>query len=288
MNLLRKIVASAIIIGLSCSPAFADKTLVKKLADNVYMVSMMHYASLVVVGDKDVLITDTANEYRASLLRDEIAKITDKPVGKLVLTHEHFDHTDGTEVFAEADIIAQQNAKSVIGLDPLDLFPDEIDITFDKKMAIDMGTTTVELLYFGSADGAAAIVVYLPKEKIALTADLYLERELHRGILMSDTNLLGKRDTLNAMVSWNLKHAINAHLETTDPALLVDAASFMNDLYGAVLPRVEKMLENPKNLIGDIVEMGDTLKLPKYKNWKNYSELPEYVRQMAFALVHGG
>lgn len=288
MNMLRRIVTATVFISLWCTSAFAGETQVKKLADNVYMVNMLHYVSLVVIGDKEVLTTDTANPYRASLLRDEIAKLTDKPVGKLVLTHEHFDHTDGTEVFAGADIIAQENAKSVIGLDPLDLFPDEIDITFDEKMVIDMGTTSVELLYFGSADGAAAIVVYLPEEKIALTSDLYLEKELHRGILMSDTNLLGKRDTLNAMVNWNLKHAVNAHLETTNPAILIDAAGFLNDLYDAVLPRVEEMLKNPKNLVGDIVEMSETLKLPKYKNWKNYNELPEHIRQMAFALVHGG
>ena len=287
----RKIIIAALVVGLWGTTVIADEAKVKKLSDDVYMVSLLHYVSLVVVGDKEVLITDPANPYRASLLRGEIAKLTNKPVGKLVLSHEHFDHTAGTEVFAEAEIIAQKNAKSVIGLDPLNLFPDEIDITFDDKLMIDMGTTSVELRYFGPADGAAAIVVYLPNEKIAYTSDLYLEKELIPGFFMSDVNLLGKRDTLNALLSWNLKHAVNSHLETTDPAVLIDEAAFLNDLYDAVLSRLQEMLKNPghpKNFVSGINEMSETLKLPKYKHWKNYSELPHHIRHMAFALAHGG
>ena len=292
MNQINKLITVALIaIGFLGAPVHAQEANVKELADNVHMINLMGYTSLVVIGDDGVLITDTANPFRAARLRDEIAKLTDKPVTKLVLSHEHFDHTGGTEVFADAEIIAHENAKSLVNLDPLGLFPDEIHTTVDQELVIDMGTTTVELRHFGSADGAAALVVYLPAENIALTADLYGERSLSRAIMMSDTNLLGKRETLNALVDWNLTHSVNGHTPNTDPAILIEEAAFLNDLYDAVLPQVQEILMNATStgtLIGGIIEMSEALELPEYEDWANYNELPAYGIQMAFALVHAG
>ena len=51
--------------------------------------------------------------FRTSCFIDE-GKITSKPVGKIVLTHEHFDHTGGTEIFSKAEIIAQKNVKNLV------------------------------------------------------------------------------------------------------------------------------------------------------------------------------
>jgi len=284
-----QVVILALIMILAGNAVSAEKTSLRKLAENVYVIKYDHYSSLVVLGAKDVLITDPANAFRAGRLREDIANLTNKPVGKIVLSHEHFDHTGGTELFPDAKVIAQVNAESLLKLDPLDLFPDQIHMTFLDRLDIDMGTTKVELHHLGSADGAAAIIVYLPREGIAMVADMYMEDELIPGILMSDTNLLGKREMLNVLVSWNLKHIVESHLETTDPDLAVRASQFHNDLYAAVAPPVQVILrDDPKNLVQRIVELSEVLELPAYRHWKNYRELPEYIKQMAFALVHGG
>ena len=98
-----------------------------------YSVFFLFYNSIVVIGDDGVLITDPANDYRAGVLKDEIAKLTDRPVSRIVLTHEHFDHTGGTEVFPEAQIIAQENVEAVFAFDPLGAAPDKVDVTFAKE-----------------------------------------------------------------------------------------------------------------------------------------------------------
>ncbi|WP_299985818.1 MBL fold metallo-hydrolase [uncultured Ruegeria sp.] len=288
MNRIVKSLVVTAMVTLPFSAALAQEANVQKLADDVYAINLMGYTSLVVIGDEDVLITETANPFRADVLTGEIAKLTDKPVGKIVLSHEHFDHTGGTEIFKGAEIIAQENVRAVANLDPLGMFPDKIDQTFDANMDIDMGTTLVRLHHFGAADGVANTIVQLPEEKIVAIADMYRDGGLTPGVFLTDTNLLGNRKALNAVASWDIEHALNAHSTSTDPASLVATAGFLNDLYDEVQPQIIEMLKDPGHLVPGIMELSETLVLPEYKDWKNYGDLPLYVQKMSFAIMHGG
>jgi glyoxylase-like metal-dependent hydrolase (beta-lactamase superfamily II) len=63
-----------------------------------------------------VLIVDTGTTPAAArALEEDLKKITDKPVRKVVNTHFHYDHTDGNSVFAgRADIIAHDYVRHAI------------------------------------------------------------------------------------------------------------------------------------------------------------------------------
>ena len=227
MMLKRRILAAFMIaIASLTTTVFAASPEVKtqKLADNVYAMSALHYTSLVVLGTEGVLITDTANPFRASLLKKEIAKLTNLPVSKIVMTHEHYDHVGGTEVFPNAEIVVQENFEMFRSVDPLKMLPKKFDVTFKKSMSIDMGTTTVNLLHFGPADGIAIAVVHLPNEGIVVTSDMYAEKSLTRGIFLTDTNVLGNREILNELAGWDLKYSISTHSENTDVVHLKEAA----------------------------------------------------------------
>jgi hypothetical protein len=284
--------AAALAMGSALSTmamAAGNDVLTQQLDEHVYMMSYGNYTSLVVIGEDDVLISDTANPHRAALLQAEIATLTDKPVGKIVLSHEHFDHTGGTDVFENAQIIAHDNLTAFAGLDPMDLVPDHVDVTYEGSLSIDMGTTNVELHYMGAADGLAVSVVYLPGEKIVMTADMYVDEGRNPGVFMTATNLLGSRRILNTLATWDLNHAINAHSVQTDLAPMIATAGFLNDLYDAVLPVVQQTAqENPAGLVPAVLELSQTLQMPAYETWPNYQDLPEYVRKMAFAIIHGG
>ena len=289
MRALPSLALSAAVLAVSVSASFAQNGSVSQLADDVYSIHLLGYSSLVVIGNNGVLITDTANPYRAELLKTEISKLTDKPVTQIVLTHEHFDHTGGTGVFEDAEIIAQGNARSFHSVDPLGSFPDQIDVTFDDTLSIDMGTTNVVLKHFGPADGVAATIVHLPDDKIAMSADLYGDQYLTPGMFLTDTNQLGVRLVLNEMANWDLEHAVNAHSQSTNPKSIAETAAFFNALYDGISPEVQRILkEDPANAFSKIIEMADAFELPEYSGWGNYDSLPTHARKMAFAIMHGG
>jgi len=288
MNFLKLLSLLAVVFTSSITFA-KDDIAVRELDKGIYMISLMHYASLVVIGTDDVLITDTANPYRAALLKKEIRKLTEKPVTKIVLSHEHFDHVGGTEVFSNAEIIAHNNIREYDGLDPLNMVPDNIHQTFESQLTIDMGTTTVELHHMPAADGLATAIVYLPSEKIVLSADMYVDKGIGGGVYLTDTNLLGVRNALNTILSWDVKHAINVHSNSTSIEPMRNTAMFLDDLYTLVFREVKKVHETtPSMMVPSIINLSNTLEMPEYKDWSNYQDLPIYIQKMGFSIVHGG
>ena len=267
-----------------------DAPQVTQLTDHVHTVFWGFYNGLVVIGREGVLITDPANDNRAAVLRDEIAKLTDLPVTHIVLTHEHFDHIGGTGAFPDARIIAQDYIRAVLPLDPLDLAPDTIDVGFVDSHLIDMGTTRVELRFLGAGDGVATTVVHLPEERIAFTADLYEEERLTPASFLEDTNMLGVRGILGEMRRWNLVHAVTAHSAGTSPSILEANIRYFDDLYEAVYPPIAAAAQsdNPFAMYELLDTLPETVTLEDYADWSGYEHLPGHVRRMALAIIHGG
>ncbi len=267
-----------------------DAPQVTQLTDHVYTVFWGFYNGLVVIGRDGVLITDPANDNRAAVLRDEITKLTDLPVTHIVLTHEHFDHIGGTGAFPDAQIIAQEYIKAVLPLDPLNLAPDDIDIGFVDRHLIDMGTTRVELRFFGAGDGVATTVVHLPEERIAFTADLYEDERLTPALFLEDTNMLGIRRILGEMQRWDLVHAVTAHSAGTAPSILEANIRYFDDLYEAVYRPIAAAAQsdNPFAMYELLDTLPETVTLEDYAGWRGYEHLPGYVRRMALAIIHGG
>ncbi|MBT6565634.1 MAG: MBL fold metallo-hydrolase [Candidatus Puniceispirillum sp.] len=267
-----------------------DAPIVTQLSKNTYSVFWGFFNSLVVIGKKGVLITDPANDNRAAVLKAEIAKLTDLPVTHIVLSHEHFDHIGGTSAFSKAKTIAQNNIHAVLPLDPLDLAPDDIDISFENKHVIDMGTTDVEMHFMGAGDGVATTVVYMPWEGIAFTADLYEDKRLTPASFLDDTNMLGVRRILNRIGQWPVKHAVTAHSLSSDPLILRDNIRYFNDLYKAVYPPIAEAAasDNPFAMFGLLDSLPETVTLDDYADWDGYEHMSGHVRRMALSIIHGG
>ncbi|MDJ0664990.1 MAG: MBL fold metallo-hydrolase [Acidimicrobiia bacterium] len=86
-----------------------------ELGDGIYR---RRYESLdlnigVVIGDDGVLLIDSRASHRqADELRDELRTLTDLPVGWVVNTHFHWDHTWGNARFPEATIWGHDRCRS--------------------------------------------------------------------------------------------------------------------------------------------------------------------------------
>ncbi len=266
---------------------------VTKLAEGVYGIFEGGYHSLIVISANEVLVTDTANSQRAEILKQEIAKITPNPVTKIALTHEHYDHVGGTQVFGDAEIICQRNCLEIFELDVMGSVPDRVDISYEKYHKIELGDKVIELHHFVPGDGVATSIIYLPDVAIIHSADLYESRKLIPGMFLDDANYLGIRRILNEISDWKIDHALNVHALESDPQALRENIEYYNNLYEAVHARMNEIIsEGGLPALFASAQSGElynSIDLPRYKDWENYdTELPAHVRRMAKSIFHGG
>ena len=122
--------------------------------------------------------------------RDEIRRVTDKPVRLLINSHHHIDHTLGNALFPEAAILSHANARSEqerVGLGVLDILRPRIpelvaeaesvqprfpDFTFTGELTFDFAGRTVRLLHLGPAHTIGDALVLLPAERLLFAGDV--------------------------------------------------------------------------------------------------------------------
>ncbi|WP_346912638.1 MBL fold metallo-hydrolase [uncultured Roseibium sp.] len=146
----------------------------------------------VVVGENSVLVVDaqpTANGSEAVLA--EIAKVTDKPVKHVVLTHYHADSSLGAAAFEPGEIITSDLTKRMIdergqadratSLSRLpELFggakrlPAQIrpTMSFASSMSISLGRRDVRLMHLGRGHTMGDVVVWVPDAGVLFAGDL--------------------------------------------------------------------------------------------------------------------
>ncbi len=168
-------------------PRFAAPTtplIVENLGGGAYLVVGGISHTVFVVGNTSVIALDpqmfveTAKRQLA-----EIAKITDKPVKTVVVTHTHPDHINGLPAYAPGvRIIAHENAKTEMeaiiagrgaGTPPppelKDYLPTE---TIRHQADLNIDGVRVVLTHLAASHTDADLVVYLPAQKLVYLADL--------------------------------------------------------------------------------------------------------------------
>lgn len=144
-----------------------------------------------VVGDRGVLVIDAhINGDMARQIQAAVRAVTDKPILYLVNTNYHGDHSFGNYAFpAETKIIAHRLTAErmrhfeqekrlmlrTVNNDPK-VFGDARlrlpEVTFEKRLSLDLGGRVVELYHFGRGNTPGDTVVYQPDAKVAWTGNL--------------------------------------------------------------------------------------------------------------------
>ncbi len=132
----------------------------KQESDGLYTFQVGARRNLVLIGSEGVIITDPVNEETAKIYRDEIAKVTDKPIKYVVYSSSLWGRIRGGRVFkAEgAQIVAHEMCAQELKDTP---HPDVVmpDITFTDKYNISVGDVSLDLVHLGANYGTCSPVM---------------------------------------------------------------------------------------------------------------------------------
>ena len=123
-----------------------------------------------IIGDKFVVAIEAPNAKAAGEMLAEIAKLTDKPLRYVIVTHGHWDHDGGVDVFLKRGVTVichetllkryQKAGKAgkIIGV--------------GKPYTLTAGKHKIELFSLGRAHSTTDLFVHLPAEGILFTGDV--------------------------------------------------------------------------------------------------------------------
>ena len=253
---------------------------VKQLAPNVYayiQAKATWYwsnAGFIVGNDYVVVVDSLATVGLTQRFKDEIRRITDKPIRYLINTHHHGDHTYGNHVFAGATVISHDCCRRELTearmMDPNLLntvFP-EFDfrgiavtpahITFDKQLTLHMDGREVRLLHFGPGHTAGDIIVHLPEEGVIFAGDFIF---LYSTPLGMEGSFAGRLKNLDAMAKLGAKVYLPGH----GPVCGVEGLNLCRDYLVFVRSEAKKRFD--KGMTVD--QAAKDIALGQFQQWPN-------------------
>lgn len=149
---------------------------VTKLADRVYTFEQIDPSkrtvtvnNLIVITDAGVLVAESQGTVaNTKLLLAAIGKLTPQPIKYVVVGSEHGDHTGGISAFPDGVTYFAHPYSA-----PRIKQPTE-PVT-DKKVIV-MGGTEIDVLFLGRAHTGGDLEVYLPREQIIFTSEVFSNR----------------------------------------------------------------------------------------------------------------
>ena len=155
-----------------------------------------------VVGDNEAVLIDTFFDLKNTQeLLDAVRSVTDKPITKVVNTHHNGDHCFGNQLVEGATIIGHHRCRTemLTAASPalmagLNEAPDEgptgylkrafsafdftgitivpPTVTFEDRLWLHPGGTSVRLEYFGPCHTLGDIVAYVPDDDVLFAGDI--------------------------------------------------------------------------------------------------------------------
>ena len=152
-----------------------------RFAPDVYGVRWANHVALFIVTPGGVILVDPigqGNPRTPALIKEAIRSVTAEPVRHVVYSHSAFDHSTGGAVFADtARFVGHTNAVEPIkaAQDPTTPAP---DITFARKMTLELGGRRLDLYPADLSPTDDYIVIHDPAARVAMFVDLVQPRNI--------------------------------------------------------------------------------------------------------------
>ncbi len=168
----------------------ANRIVSQQLAPGVWMLAGAYNSLAVEFKDYSVVVEGPVDIERSEAVIAETKRlIPNKPIRFLVNTHHHFDHSGGLRAFGAEDTIIVTHESNfnyyegiVFDLRPRTVQPDRLSIAprqvhyvlVKDNHKITDGTRELDIYHMNALEHAEdMLIVYLPKEKIVVEADLW-------------------------------------------------------------------------------------------------------------------
>ena len=255
----------------SAQPSRPDNE-ITKLAEDVYVFRHQFHQAIFITTTEGVLVTDPISADAATWLKEEITKLTDKPVRYVVYSHHHSDHITGGKVFADqATYVSHAAARAPIvdAADPTTPVP---TLTFTDRMFIDLGGKHVELIYTGKNHSDNSLVLLLPQNKLLFAVDFIPVETVAYRTMRSDypDDWI---ESLKRVEQLEFDMLVPGHGKIGKKEHVRMFRGYLEDLRAAVLEQVKKG--------ASLDETKKAVQLHKYESWSHYADwFPENVEGM--------
>lgn len=216
----------------------------------------------VIVGDDSVMVIDAqATPATAGDLIARVAKVTDKPIKHVLLTHYHAVRVLGASAFKGAEILAsdatrgliaergQQDMDSEIGRFPrlfraVDTIPGLTwpHLTFPDEISVWLGKREVRIMFIGRGHTAGDVIALVPDADVVFAGDLV---EYRSACYCGDAHFTDWPATLDHLAELQASALVPGRgAALTRPDMVREGieltADFLSTLYGSVQDSVAK------------------------------------------------
>ena len=247
---------------------------VHEISDGVYSFTLGEgNHSMFVVGDDGVAVFETFHSGHSQKLLEAVQNLTDKPIKYAFISHNHWDHASGGQVFsnAGAQTVMHKRAADWVEANPgRDTALPDITWSGDRK-DFEMGDFTVRMQYLGLNHGMGLTIFTIPERRAAYIADLVTPNRVMFSVV-PDFNIGEWERSLGEILEMDFDIAVCSHNELPMEEAMTgctrthveEERQFIRDLRNAILAEFEKgtgFMEIPK-----------VVRLPQYSHWVGYEE----------------
>jgi glyoxylase-like metal-dependent hydrolase (beta-lactamase superfamily II) len=243
-----------------------DKYLIEHMKDNVYRFTSDRHKSVFMVTDEGIFMGDPIDAESAEWLDKALKARFNKPVKYMAYSHNHPDHIQGGELFANqgATVIAHDHAEEDIEWHHTTTAL--ADITFDDEMTIHLGDSSVLLKYYGPNNGLGSISMrFMPANVLHVVDWIVLGRMPYK--TMPGYDIPGMiRSTQAVLDEPPFDLLVGGHGDAGTRADVEYYLAYLKALYGSVSAGMlqGKSLDTLKAEI-DLSEFSD---IPMFKEWR--------------------
>lgn len=239
---------------------------VKKVKNNIYFVEGGGGNSGIIIGQNGVIVVDTKTTAAAGKgIVDAVAKLTNKPITTVILTHSDADHVNGLVSFPKGvTIIADQNdrkemeaalAAGARGAPSSEFLPNKIVTEARENDTIDGVKLT--LIHVAPAHTSGDLAIYLPDEKLVFSGDLIGGNDplIHR---QKNGTSEGWIEFVSALVQLDANTYVLGHADPETRAQVEAHLKHAEDKRAkiAAMAKDGESLEEIKAAFGETVQLG--------------------------------